>query len=123
MSKTGLTTDELEAKLDEYMNRSLRLQSLIENLIGLSVSQPLGADLDLYETAIKKFQTRKETNIRMGYVVNVNDHIQIKGVDINDPNCEGQVIEVVDDGVYIANMNMPYLGTYSRHFVAFDDIL
>ena len=52
----------------------------------------------------------------------INERIKIKGVDKNNPNHQGRVIEVADSGVYIANISMPFMGTYSRHFVAFEDI-
>lgn len=53
----------------------------------------------------------------------INERIQIKDVDKTDPNSEGRVIEVTETGVYISNLNMPYAGTYTRHFVAFEDIV
>ncbi len=52
----------------------------------------------------------------------LNQHIEIKGVSKDDPNCEGRVVEITDNGVYIANLNMPYMGTYARKFVAYEDI-
>lgn len=54
--------------------------------------------------------------------IQINDRIEIKGVDKNNPNHEGRIIKIDDNGVYIANMNMPYMGTYSMHFVKFEDI-
>ena len=55
--------------------------------------------------------------------VKVNDRIEIKGADATYGNHEGRVTQVVEGGVYIANMNMPFMGTYARFFVPTDKII
>jgi len=54
--------------------------------------------------------------------VQIDDRITIKGVSKNNPNHEGRVIELAPNGVYIANMNMPFMGTYARRYVAYEKI-
>lgn len=54
--------------------------------------------------------------------IKINDGIYIKGVDRSKPNCEGRVVEITKDGVYICNVSMPYVGTYTKHFVPNDMI-
>ena len=58
----------------------------------------------------------KEKNIK------VNDFITIKDIPKTDPNCEGRVIEVTNDGVFISNMNMPFMGSFSNEFIPFEKI-
>ena len=50
-------------------------------------------------------------------MINVNDSIRIVGCKENDPNGVGRVVKIVEGGVLITNMNMPYMGTYVNHFV------
>ena len=80
-------------------------------------------DLRLYKrTRVDSPPTGKKIPLKTAFI-EVNDHISIRGVDTNDPNHEGRVIEVNEEGVYIANLNMPFMGTYTRHFVAFADVV
>jgi len=59
----------------------------------------------------------------------VNDYVDIKNakgiVDPNDPNCEGRITGFDPSGryVYIANTNMPFLGTYSNKPISSDRIV
>lgn len=52
----------------------------------------------------------------------INDRITIKGVPKTDPDHEGRIIKIEANGVRIANMNMPFCGTYTYHFVPFEKV-
>ena len=41
----------------------------------------------------------------------VNDSVNLFPFDLNDPNSKGRVVEVVEGGYLISNMNMPFMGT------------
>lgn len=113
----------MKEQLSEYMSRTIRLQRMVEDLTAMPIAHPLGVDLDVYDDAIDQHRAEaKLRHLREQLHIKVDDHIQIKGVDINDPNCEGRVVEVVEAGVYITNTNMPYIGSLIRAFVAFVDI-
>ena len=47
----------------------------------------------------------------------INDFITIKGIPKTNPNHEGRVTKITNKGVYITNVNMPFMGTYINKFV------
>jgi len=48
--------------------------------------------------------------------------VRILPFDRNTPDSEGHVIRVSETGVFVANMNMPYCGSYSNEFFPFDRV-
>ena len=62
-------------------------------------------------------------NIVDGKILRVGSHVIIKAYDKNDPNHKGRVTAVGEDGVYVSNTNMPYMGTFSMKFFHFDEVI
>lgn len=59
----------------------------------------------------------------------LNEFVDIKNgkgiVDITDPNCEGKITGIDPSGnyVFITNLNMPFMGTYSQKLISVDRIV
>lgn len=59
--------------------------------------------------------------------IKINDFVDIKNkkgvVDKNNPNCEGRIVDIIGDVVYITNANMPFMGTYHNRPFKMVDIV
>lgn len=61
--------------------------------------------------------------------MNENEYVDIRNskgiVDPSDPNCEGKITGFDPTGryVFISNMNMPFMGTYSNKPIPVDYIV
>ena len=45
-----------------------------------------------------------------------NDFVTILSENPRSPNREARVDKVCEDGVYVSNLNMPFMGTFSYKF-------
>ena len=46
----------------------------------------------------------------------------IKNVDENDPDSMGRIVKTTKEGVYVTNVNMPFLGTYINKFFRWEEV-
>lgn len=53
----------------------------------------------------------------------INDVINIKGIPQTNSNHEGKITKITSKGVYITNINMPFMGTYIDKFVPNEKII
>jgi hypothetical protein len=55
----------------------------------------------------------KELNEAASKRLKVGGHVTINGVKTSNPDHEGRIDKIDKDFVYITNMNMPFVGSYS----------